>query len=197
MLGCKPSPNGEASSIPRISDQPFSLKIIPAPVVISELHFTLFLNFYLKPSSSWISDLEKKNPHKVLRDLLLFAPPPPMSHYLWSLVPCLPSHSTPATPNRRPQACSHLGGYALAVFSTQEAPSLEIHGLVPPPPSSFSLNVSFSGLPWIIYLNLKLPITLHPSFPLSFSSWYLAPPKLLDILDVCWLAYSLSPSTSI
>lgn len=199
MLGCKPSPNGEASSIPRISDQPFSLKIIPEPVVISELHFILFLNFSLKPSSSWISDLEKKkSSQSPQRPFAVCSPPPkPMSHYLWSLVPCLPSHSTPATLNRRPQACSHLGGYALAVFSTQEAPSLEIHGLVPPPPSSFSLNVSFSGLPWIIYLNLKLPITLHPSFPLSFSSWYLAPPKLLDILDVCWLVYSLSPSTSI
>lgn len=104
MLGCKPSPNGEASSIPRISDQPFSLKIIPAPVVISELHFTLFLNFYLKPSSSWISDLEKKNPHKVLRDLLLFAPPPPTYESL-SLIPCPmssltlhSSHTEPAPP---------------------------------------------------------------------------------------------------
>lgn len=60
MLGCKPSPNGEASSIPRTSDQPFSHKVIHVPVVISELHFILFLNFYLKPSGSWISDLEKK-----------------------------------------------------------------------------------------------------------------------------------------
>ena len=194
MLGCKPSPNGEASSIPRISDQPFSHKLIRAPVVISELHFILFLNFYLKPSSSWISDLEKKKSSQSSQRPLAVCPPA-TSHYLWPPVLCLPLHCTPAALNRRPEACSHLGGYALAVFSTQEAPSLEIHGLVPPPPSSFSLNVSFS-LRSFLNSPFKFEAAYHPSsqFPAFFFFVILSTTQTsrhLRRLLTCFLSFSL------
>ena len=193
MLGCKPSPNGDASSIPRTSDQPFSHKIIHVPVVISELHFILFLNFYIKPSGSWISDLEKKNPHKVLKDLLLFAPQ-------LRVIICDPLSSVfPYTPLQPHWTAAPRCVLTLAVtHSLFSLPRRLLPGRstgFPPPPSSFSLNVSFS-LRSSLNSPFKFEAAHHPSsqFPAFFFSVILSTTQTsrrLRRLLTCFLSFSL------
>lgn len=152
ILGCKPSPNPETPSIYSTSGQPLSHKMILAPVVILQCCLIIFLNFYLNIPSSWSSDSEKyQSPHQGLQRPMLFAPHPWPS--ISDPISCIfPHHSTPATLNWCPQAHSHLGGYAPAVFSTQEAPSPDIHGACS--------SDSFEFL-----LKCKLLTEVFPEFP--------------------------------